>query len=201
MSAFDKAWTVLKDFNSDFEGTDEEQENLMDKTNQHFADKTAGWAKEAGRMKRPEMVDETTGIMDELARREWNRGDKGSDEFGDFAPDSTEMSLGVDGHPIRLGTSGGGWGFEHGADDDTEHISDDTFRMKRPEMEDRLTELNEELARREKPLIGDKFRDRHRDEGTADDGSTMWNPEPTLGNISENTDLSDKIADRVRRKS
>jgi len=149
-------------------------------------------AEDPFRMKRPEMVLESTGIMDELARREWNRGDKGKDEFGAFTGAAMDEEEGS-----ALDEYGG---IDFRSDDlDTENISDETFRSKRPEMESRLTELNEELQRRGRPLIGEKVRDRFEDYGTADDGSTMWAEHDVgHGQISENLDLLDAIADKVR---
>ena len=146
-------------------------------------------AKKPFRMKRPEMLHETTGIMDELARREWNRGDKGKDEFGFFTGPGQEQDQST---LEELGN------VDYRRDkDDTENISDKTFRSTRPEMEERLLAIQTELARRGKPSIGEKFRDVHSDEGIADDGSTMWQESPSLAEsmLAENRDLVDESAE------
>jgi len=157
-------------------------------------------AEDTFRMKRPDMHAEARGIMDELARREWNKGDKGKDEFGDFGPEVASQF--GDGEelmsPALVDFEGR---IEHGEDEETENITPEMFRMKRPEMEERLLALQTELARRGRPLIGDKFTDTHSDEeGIADDGSTMWIEEPGLadGWLAENKNLVDEMGDKAR---
>ena len=158
MSAFNQAWSFLKHAEKPF------------------------------RMKRPEMVDESTVIMDELARREWNRGNKGKDEFGFFTGPGQEQEKPDVEEYGRI---------EHGKDVDTENISDETFRSTRPAMEERLLAIQTELARRGRPAIGEKFRDTYSDEGIADDGSTMWEENPSLAQsmLAENKNLVDEMGE------
>ena len=172
MTAFDEAWAFLK-------------------------------AEKPFRMKRPEMVDESTGIMDELARREWNRGDKGKDEFGDFGPEVAYHIPSLDDEegdqpvmsPAHVDFEGR---IEHGDPmENMDHISDETFRSTRPEMEERLLAIQTELARRGRPAIGEKFRDTHEMSENEHDGSTMWEESPSLAQsmLAENKNLVDEMGE------
>jgi hypothetical protein len=143
MSAFDLAWTLLK-------------QNPFS-------------------MKRPDMVEEARGIMDELARREFNRGDDAKD-FG------------------RI---------NYGEDDDSQNITPDMVRMKRPEMEKRLLALQTELARRGRPLVGEKFRDlfeSEQDPATGKDRFYMDESGEQLAGsqLAENMNLVDAMGDKAR---
>lgn len=150
-------------------------------------------AEDASRMKRPDMLAEARGIMDELARREWNRGDKGKDEFGYTTAASLEGTSALDDY--------GRINFEE--DEDTEHITPDMFRMTRPEMEERLLALQTELARRGRPLVGEKFTDLFESEQDPATGKDRFymdeSGEQLVGSkIAENMDLVDAMGDRAR---
>ena len=145
------------------------------------------------RMKRPDMHAETRGIMDELARREWNKGDKGKDEFGYTTAASLGMSALDDYGRIN-----------YGEDDDTQNITPDMFRMTRPEMEERLLALQTELARRGRPLVGEKFRDLYEFEGKSPvTGKNMFymdeDGEELAGSqLAENMNLVDAMGEKAR---
>ncbi len=163
MSAFDLAWTLLK-------------QNPFS-------------------MKRPDMVEEARGIMDELARREFNRGDNAKDEFGIHSKDAS---------PSGLSTLEEFGRINYGEDDDSQNITPEMFRMKRPEMEKRLLALQTELARRGRPLVGEKFRDLYEFEGK--DPATGKNrfymdeggEELAGSQLAENMNLVDAMGDKAR---